>query len=266
MARLEGKVALITGAASGIGLETARLFAAEGAAVVLADIQDGAGAYAASQIVDSGKTAMFLHVDVADEFSWSAAIAATAEAFGRLDVLVNNAGMVIAGDITELSLADWRRQQAVNLDGVFLGIKHALPLMRKGGGGSIVNISSTAAIVGTTNLVSYSAAKGGVRALTKSVALQCAAAKDNIRCNSVHPGIIRTPIYDTLEGMPQHGPEGNNSKFIGRDPEALGALVTPLGIAGTPYDVAAGILYLASDESRYVTGTELIIDGGLVAR
>ena len=266
MARLEGKVALVTGAASGIGLETARLFATEGAAVVLADIQDGPGALAASQIVSSGKKAMYLHLDVADERNWTAAIAATAEAFGRLDVLVNNAGIVIAGDITELSLADWRRQQAVNLDGVFLGIKHALPLMRKGGGGSIVNISSTASIVGTANLISYSAAKGGVRSLTKSVALQCAAAKDNVRCNSVHPGVICTPIYDTLEGMPQHGADGKNLKFIGRDPEALGALVTPLGVAGTAYDVAAGILYLASDDSRYVTGTELIIDGGLVAR
>ncbi len=266
MTRLAAKVALITGAASGIGLETARLFAAEEAAVVLADIQDDAGTLAASQICAAGGRALFQHLDVTDEDNWSAAITAIAGAFGRLDILVNNAGMVIAGDITQLSLSDWRRQQAVNLDGVFLGIKNALPLMRRGGGGSIINISSTAAIVGTTNLISYSAAKGGVRALTKSVALQCAAAKDNIRCNSVHPGVIHTPIYDTLEGMPRTGPDGENSKFIGRDPEALGALVVPLGTAGTPYDVAAGILYLASDESRYVTGTELIIDGGLVAR
>lgn len=266
MARLAHKVALITGAASGIGLETARLFATEGAAVVLTDIQDVAGAQAAAQICSSGGQALFQHLDVTDEDNWTAAIAITADSFGRLDILVNNAGMVIAGDITQLSLSDWRRQQAVNLDGVFLGIKHALPLMRKSVAGSIVNISSTAAIVGTTNLISYAAAKGGVRTLTKSVALQCAAAKDNIRCNSVHPGVIRTPIYDTLEGMPHHGSQGGNSKFIGRDPDALGALVTPLGTAGTPYDVAAGILYLASDEARYVTGTELIVDGGLVAR
>lgn len=266
MARLANKVALITGAASGIGRDTAMLFAEEGARVVVTDIHDGPGRECADRIKATGGQAAFLHLDVANEDEWVAAIAATKANFGRLDVLVNNAGMVIAGDITQLSLADWRRQQAVNLDGVFLGIKHTLPLMRAGRGGSIVNVSSTAAIVGTTNLVSYSAAKGGVRSLTKSVALQCAAAKDGIRVNSIHPGVINTPIYHTLEGLPQHGAGGANTKHIGRDPEALGALVAPLGFAGQPRDIAAGILYLASDESRYVTGAELVVDGGLIAR
>jgi NAD(P)-dependent dehydrogenase (short-subunit alcohol dehydrogenase family) len=266
MARLADKVALITGAASGIGRDTAMLFAEEGASVIVTDVNDTSGIECADAIGKARGHAFFVHLDVAKEAEWVAAIAATRAKYGRLDVLVNNAGMVIAGDITQLSLADWRRQQAVNLDGVFLGIKHAIPLMRAGGGGSIINISSTAAIVGTANLVSYSAAKGGVRSLTKSVALQCAAAKDGIRANSVHPGVINTPIYSTLEGLPQHGAGGANTKHIGRDPEALGALVVPLGVAGRPRDIAAGILYLASDDARYVTGTELVIDGGLIAR
>jgi NAD(P)-dependent dehydrogenase (short-subunit alcohol dehydrogenase family) len=267
MAKLTGKAALITGAASGIGRETALLFAREGASVVVSDIHDAQGETVAAQINTAGSKAIFVHLDVASEDDWGDAIAAAKSAFGRLDVLVNNAGMVIAGDITQLSLADWRRQQAVNLDGVFLGIKHALPLMRDGGhGGSIVNISSTTAMVGTANLVSYSAAKGGVRALTKSVALQCAAAKDGIRVNSVHPGVINTPIYDAVEGLPLHGDGGANTKHISRDPVALGAMVAPLGIAGEPFDIAAGVLYLASDDARYVTGTELVIDGGLIAR
>lgn len=266
MTRLANKVALISGSASGIGRETALLFAREGAKVVVTDIHDAPGTECVDQIIAKGGSAIFRHLDVANEEDWVAAIAATKAQFGRLDILVNNAGMAIAGDITLMSLADWRRQQAVNLDGVFLGIKHAIPLMRASGGGSIVNISSTAAIVGTANLISYSAAKGGVRALTKSVALQCAAAKDGIRVNSVHPGVINTPIYGTLEGLPQHGAGGANTKHIGRDPEALGALVAPLGLAGQPYDIAAGILYLASDDARYVTGAELVIDGGLIAR
>jgi len=262
MTKLAGKVALITGGASGIGRACARRLAKEGAFVVVTDIQDGGECVA--EITRSGGDAYFLHHDVADESDWRAVIADAKLKCGRLDVLVNNAGIAIAGPITDLSLTDWRRQQAINLDGVFLGFKHALPLMRSGGGGSIINIASTAALVGSGNLVSYSATKGGVRALSKSMALQCAALKDGVRVNSIYPGIIDTPIYGTLEGPPQHGAGG--AKHISRDPEALAGRFVPLGKAGSPEDIAAGVFYLASDDSRYVTGTELVIDGGLVAQ
>ncbi len=266
MAKLDGKVALITGAASGIGRASANLLAREGAAIVVSDIQDEPGKDCAAAIGQAGGRAIYIHHDVASEAAWVAAVAAAKNTFGRLDVLVNNAGIAIAGDITAMSLADWRRQQAINLEGVFLGIKHALPLMRAGGGGSIVNISSTAALVGSSNLVAYSATKGGVRSLTKSVALQCAQVKDGVRVNSIHPGIIDTPIYGTLEGAPQTEREGSNAKHLSRDPERLASMFVPLGTAGTPEDIAAGVLYLACDDSKYVTGIELVIDGGMVAR
>jgi NAD(P)-dependent dehydrogenase (short-subunit alcohol dehydrogenase family) len=253
---LKGKVALVTGAASGIGLATAEIFAREGAAVVMSDIQDAQGTDAARRI-----GAHYVHQDASSEDEWIATLEAIRGRHGRLDILVNNAGMAIGGDITRLSLADWRRQQALNVEGVFLGIKHALPLMRAGGGGAIVNVSSTTALTGSGNLVSYAATKGAVRALTRSVALQCAAMKDGVRVNAVYPGIIDTPIYGQFEGSPKTNTDG--SKPLARDPEALSARFVPMGIAGRPEDVAAGILYLASDASRYVTGTELVIDGGL---
>ena len=264
--KLDSKVALVTGGASGIGRACARLLAQEGASVVVTDIQDRMGNDCVAEVEASGDRACYFHHDVANEDDWRSVIAGTRQTYGRLDILVNNAGIAIAGLITELSLTDWRRQQAINLDGVFLGFKHALPLMREGGGGAIVNIASTAALVGSSNLVSYSATKGGVRALTKSMALQCASLKDGIRVNSIYPGIIETPIYNTLEGAPTHGSGGANSKHLSRDPDALAAMFVPLGTKGEPADIAAGVLYLASDESRYVTGAELVIDGGLVAR
>jgi NAD(P)-dependent dehydrogenase (short-subunit alcohol dehydrogenase family) len=262
MTRLAGKVALVTGGASGIGRACARRLAEEGAFVVVTDIRDGGASVA--EITNSGGNACFFRQNVADESDWESVIAGIETRCGRLDIMVNNAGIAIAGPITELSLADWRRQQAINLDGVFLGFKHALPLMRAGGGGSIINIASTAALVGSGNLVSYSATKGGVRALSKSMALQCAALKDGVRVNSIYPGIVDTPIYGTLEGPPQYA--ANGAKHISRDPEALAARFVPLGKVGTPEDIAAGVFYLASEESRYVTGAELVIDGGLVAQ
>jgi NAD(P)-dependent dehydrogenase (short-subunit alcohol dehydrogenase family) len=252
--KLAGKVALVTGGASGIGRASAVHLAREGATIVLADIQDGKGMSCAAQIAAASGTAIYVHLDVTDETSWIATVAQIARDHRRLDILVNNAGIGIGGEITELSLADWRRQQAVNLDGVFLGIKHCLPLMRAGGGGSIINMSSVTALVGSSTFVSYAAAKGGVRALTKSVARQCAALKDGVRVNSIHPGIIDTPIFQTLEG----------ASGAARDPNALVAAIVPLGTIGQPEDIAAGVVYLAGDDSRYVTGTELVIDGGLV--
>jgi NAD(P)-dependent dehydrogenase (short-subunit alcohol dehydrogenase family) len=264
--KLFGKIALVTGGASGIGRACSRLLAREGAAIVVTDLQDGLGEECVAGIKRADGRAIFVHQDVANEDDWRRVIAGTKEAFGRLDVLVNNAGIAIAGLITELSLADWRRQQAVNLDGVFLGFKHCLPLMRAGGGGSIICIASTAALVGSSNLVSYSATKGGVRALSKSMAMQCAGLKDGVRVNSIYPGIIETPIYGTMEGAPLHGPGGANTTHLSRDPDALASLFVPLGKKGQPEDIAAGVLYLASDDSRYVTGAELVIDGGMVAR
>jgi len=180
---------------------------------------------------------------------------------GRLDVLVNNAGIGIASSIVELSLADWQRQQAINLDGVFLGIKHAIPLMRDGGGGSIINMSSVAGLKGSARLSAYNATKGGVRLLTKGVALECAEERWNIRVNSVHPGIIDTPIWTKLTGEALQ--PGSNSPSI--DVNALAETGVPTGVLGSPRDIANGVLFLASDESAYVTGTELVIDAGLSA-
>lgn len=263
MGRLSGKVALVTGAASGIGKGCAVRLAQEGACVIATDIDVAMGETCVTEITRAGGTAIFLRHDVASEENWIAVIAETKSRFGRLDVLVNNAGIAIAGQITELSLADWKRQIGINLDGVFLGTKHGLPLMREGGGGSIINIASTVALTGSGNMPSYSATKGGVRAFTKSVALQCAAAKDGVRVNAIYPGIIDTPVYGKFEGAPQHGEGGANTKHISRDPEALSAKVVPLGVPGQPEDIAAGVVYLASDEARYVTGAELVIAGGL---
>lgn len=263
MGKLSGKVALVTGAASGIGRECAQLLAREGASVVATDIDAPLGETCAEEIACGGGQAIFLRHDVASEENWISVIGETKSRFGRLDVLVNNAGIAIAGQITELSLADWKRQIGINLDGVFLGTKHGLPLMRASGGGSLINIASTVALTGSGNMPSYSATKGGVRAFTKSIALQCAALKDGVRVNAIYPGIIDTPVYGKFEGAPQHGEGGANTKHISRDPEALSARVVPLGVPGTPHDIAAGVIYLASDEARYVTGAELVIAGGL---
>ncbi len=263
MGKLFGKVALVTGAASGIGKGCAIRLAEEGAAVVATDIDSAMGEACAKEIARNGSKAAFLRHDVADEENWISVIAETGSRFGRLDILVNNAGIAIAGPIAELSLADWKRQMGINLDGVFLGTKHALPAMRSGGGGSIVNIASTVALTGSGNMPSYAATKGGVRAFTRSVALQCAAAKDNVRVNAIFPGIIDTPVYGKFEGAPLHGEGGANTKHLFRDPDALSAKVVPMGFPGRPEDIAAGVVYLASDEARYVTGAELVIAGGL---
>jgi NAD(P)-dependent dehydrogenase (short-subunit alcohol dehydrogenase family) len=263
LGKFTGKVALVTGAASGIGKGCALRLAKEGAAVVATDIDAQLGEECVQEIARQGGRAIFLRHDVASEENWISVIAETKSRFGRLDVLVNNAGIAIAGQITDLSLADWKRQMGINLDGVFLGTKHGLPLMRAGGGGSLINIASTVALTGSGNMPSYSATKGGVRAFTKSVALQCAAAKDGVRVNAIYPGIIDTPVYGKFEGAPQHGEGGANTKHISRDPEALSARVVPLGVPGAAEDIAAGVIYLASEEARYVTGTELVIAGGL---
>jgi len=258
MDRVKGKVALVTGGASGIGRATALLLAKEGAAVVVTDIQDDQGRDVVAAIKKAGGDAIYIHHDVADEDAWIAVVAAVKARFGKLDVLVNNAGIAIAGSVITMTLADWRRQQAINLDGVFLGVKHSLPLMRESGGGSIVNISSLAGLKGSATLAGYCATKGGVRLFTKAVAMECGAARDNVRVNSVHPGIIETPIW--LGIVP--GASGANAPNL----DAISETVVPIGSKGLPEDIAAGVLYLASDDSRYVTGTELVIDGGMSTR
>jgi NAD(P)-dependent dehydrogenase (short-subunit alcohol dehydrogenase family) len=250
MALLDGKVGIITGAASGIGAATARVFAREGAKVVLADIDDAGGSALAEEL---GGT--YLHLDVSEEDGWPAVIAA-AERLGRLDIMVANAGIGITGNAIDMSLKEWRRQMAINVDGVFLSVKYCIPAMRRAGnGGSIVMLSSVAGLRGSAGLAGYSATKGAVRLFAKSMALECAQAGDGIRVNSVHPGIIATPIWTKL-------PSGNNAPM---DPYAIGQQTVPLGKAGEASEIADGILFLASDMSSHVTGSELIIDGGLTA-
>ncbi len=258
--RVEGKVALVTGAASGIGRSAALMLAREGARVVATDVQDEKGDSLLAELRALGGEADYHHHDVTSEEEWCAVIAHTKARFGRLDVLVNNAGIGLSCPVVDMLLADWRRQTAVNLDGVFLGVKHALPLMREGGGGSIINVSSIAGIRTSPNVSGYCATKGGVRLFTKAVALECAAAKDGVRVNSLHPGITETAIWDTLIGTAEEG--SNAGPARGPTLDKLTARAVPLGFKAMPDDIANGILWLASDESRYVTGTELVIDGG----
>jgi NAD(P)-dependent dehydrogenase (short-subunit alcohol dehydrogenase family) len=259
--QVEGKVALVTGGASGIGAAVAELLAREGASVVLTDVDELRGPEVTARITKGGHRATFLPQDVTSEPRWIEIIAEVGTRHGRLDILVSNAGIGIAvPSITEMSLADWRRQTAINLDGVFLSVKHGLPLMRKVGGGSIIMMSSLAGLRGAAGLAGYCATKGGVRLFAKAVAMECASFADGIRVNSVHPGIIDTPIWGKIpteaEGRGQNAPI---------DPEERARMATPLGRAGQAEEIAAGVLYLASDASRYVTGTELVIDGGMFA-
>jgi NAD(P)-dependent dehydrogenase (short-subunit alcohol dehydrogenase family) len=259
MGRVEGKVALVTGGASGIGAGCARILAREGAAVVLTDLQDPKGEALAREL---GGNARYLHHDVTSEEAWIEIVATVHREFGRLDILVNNAGIAVTcASIVDMPLADWRRQQAVNLDGVFLGVKHALPLMRRAGhGGSIVNMSSVAGLKGSPTLAGYCATKGAVRLFTKAVAMECANAKDGVRVNSVHPGIIETPIWESIIRI---GEPGANAP---PDLDTLSITAVPLGVKGVPEDIANAVLWLASEESRYVTGAELVVDGGLSVR
>ena len=259
--RVKGKVALVTGGASGIGRGCAEKLAAEGAFVVVTDIQDALGAEVVAGIQKAGGKAEYVRHDVTQEDVWADVVAGIKERHGRLDFLVNNAGNGIGGSILEMTLADWRRQTAINLDGVFLGTKHSIPLMRESGdGGSIVNISSVAGLKGSANLAGYCATKGGVRLFTKAVAMECANAKDGIRVNSVHPGLIETPIWLTV------GQAVNPLANAPPDLDAMSAMAVPLGVKGWPEDIANGVLWLCSSESRYVTGQELVIDGGLTVR
>jgi 3(or 17)beta-hydroxysteroid dehydrogenase len=250
--RLAGKVAFVTGAASGLGRAMASVFVREGARVSIADIAVEAGGDAAQQL---GSAARFVHLDVTSESAWERALGEAVREFGTLHVLVNNAGIGTLGDVERTSFEDWRQVQSVNLDGVFLGCKHAIPRIAAAGGGSIINMSSVAGLIGVHNMAAYCASKGGVRLLTKSVAMHCARRRYGIRCNSIHPVYVATPMVDRMLAS-------------SRDPEGLRealAQAIPLGRLGEPADVAEMALYLASNESALVTGAEFVIDGGLSA-
>ena len=250
-ARLAGKVALVSGAASGIGAATARVLAAEGARVVLTDIADGHAI-----ATDIGDNARFHSHDVISDQSWTEVMAFTTATFGHLDVLVNCAGILFKGTIEETALADWQRVLDVNLKGTFYGCRQAVRHMKDDRGGSIVNLSSVSGMVGSVDMCAYDASKGAVRLLTKSVALWCAERSYPIRCNSVHPGIIDTPMVNNhIESQPD--PIAERQRW-----ESYMAV----GGMGAPEEVGHLILYLACDESRLVTGSELVIDGAETAR
>ena len=248
--RLEGKVALITGATGGQGSEEVRLFAEEGAKVVIADISQDRVATLAEEIERSGGEALPLVLDISKESDWKSAIAATDERFGRLDVLVNNGGVISLAGIEASELDEWNWIVSVNQTGTWLGMKHSVGLMRRSGqGGSIINLSSIYGVVGSGDCAAYTGTKGAVRLLTKTAAVEFA--KDNIRVNSILPGLIDTPMTKAV--LEQFG---NQHPDIVR---------TPLGRAGRPKEIAYGALFLASDESSFVTGTDLLIDGGRTA-
>jgi NAD(P)-dependent dehydrogenase (short-subunit alcohol dehydrogenase family) len=252
---MEGKVAVVTGGASGIGAACAATLAREGAKVVVTDLDDPRGQALVDTIGTAGGEAVYLHQDVSLEESWPGVIEASERRFGRLDVMVANAGIGILCKAIEMSLVDWRRQTAVNLDGVFLSVKYAVPAMRRAGGGSIIIMSSVAGLRGSAGLAGYCATKGGVRLFAKAVAMECAAAGDGIRVNTVHPGVIDTPIWTKIQAS-----AGRNAPI---DPDEVAKAGVPLAQAGRAQDIANGVLFLASDGSSYMTGAELVIDGGM---
>ena len=258
MSRLNNKIALVTGAAGGIGEAIATLFHNEGATVILTDINDNAGIKIAGEL---GDRAEYIHLDVSLEDDWINVSKYLKEKYNKLDILINNAGiggyMQTPGphDPEHLDLASWHKVHAVNSDGVALGCKYAIQLMKVNLSGSIVNISSRSGLVGIPHMVHYAASKAAVRNHTKSVALYCAEKGYNIRCNSIHPGAILTPMWD-----PMFGNGSQREKMINEIASAI-----PLGTMGTALDVGYAALYLASDESKYVTGIELNVDGGLLA-
>lgn len=258
MAQVSGKVAIVTGGASGIGEACAETLAREGASVLITDIDDALGKGVVERIGKEGGKAHYVRHDVRDEAAWPGIVAEAEKRYGRLDIIVANAGIGIMSPIATMTLADWQRQQAINLDGVFLSIKHSIPAMKRGGGGSIVLMSSVAGLRGAPGLAAYSATKGGVRLLAKSVALEHAA--DNIRCNSIHPGIIATPIWEKIPT----GAEGNR-RNAPIDPRERAAASVPLPRVGEAQDIANGVLFLCTDAGNYITGQELVIDGGMTA-
>ena len=256
MTRVAGKVAIVTGATSGLGAAAARRLAEEGANVLVTGRDEGRGQAVVDSIAAAGGTARFHPLDVTDEDAWQATVESATAAHGRLDILVNNAGITRAEPIAEVTLETWRRIMAVNADGVFLGTRSAIPAMRRSGGGSIVNMSSVLGMVGTAHLAAYTASKGAVRYFTKCVALECARDGSGIRVNSIHPAFIATPMMDET-AIRMFGDAETGRREFGK--------LHPVGHVGEPGDIANGVVYLASDEAKFVTGTELVIDGGYTA-
>ncbi|MBT4520632.1 MAG: glucose 1-dehydrogenase [Halieaceae bacterium] len=245
MGRVDGKVAIVTGAASGMGKADAQLLANEGAKVVVADLNETDGQAVADAI---GHNALFLRLDVTDESNWKSVVEQTVASFGGLDILVNNAGLLMLGTVVDTQLSAFRKIQAVNSEGVFLGCKHAIPVMEKNGGGSIVNMSSVAALSGVSFALAYAASKGAVTALTKSIAMYCKEQKNGIRCNSIHPDGVKTPMVVKVA--------------TGKD-TATQEEIDEIGRSANmcePAEIANLVLYLASDESSFVNGAQMVID------
>jgi len=247
--RLENKVALISGGARGMGAVEAKLFAEEGAKVIIGDMLEEEGRKVEAKINEAGGECVFVSLDVSSEEAWQNAVNEAVSRYGKLDILVNNAGIYRAHNVEETTSDEWDQVMDINAKGVFLGTKHAIPAMRDAGGGSIVNISSVAGLVGSRATSAYNASKGAVRLLTKSTAIQYAA--DGIRANSVHPGTIETPMTEGFLADPSMRQDRMDR--------------TPIGRLGKPEDVAYGALFLASEEASFMTGSELVIDGGRTA-
>ncbi|WP_321393752.1 glucose 1-dehydrogenase [Emcibacter sp.] len=257
MGRVDGKICLVTGGANGLGEAMVRLLTEEGATVILTDIDVTGGEKLATEITLAGKEAMFIKHDVTDEAAWESVFSALLDKYGRLDVLVNNAGGGTYNDLETLSLSDWRKIISLNMDSTFLGTQMAVRAMKETGGGSIINLSSVGGIVGSPNLVAYSAAKAGVKLFSKCAAIHCGQKGYNIRVNTVHPGLIKT-----ASGMEMA------EKATGMTPEQAEAAFSalhPIGRIGLPHEIATAVLYLASDESSFATGAEFVIDGGYTA-
>ncbi|EWS53120.1 MULTISPECIES: glucose 1-dehydrogenase [unclassified Methylibium] len=257
MGRVDNKVALVTGGAKGIGRASALMLAREGARVVLTDVEEAQGTAVAKEIERAGGKALFLVQDVTDESQWVDVVDRARAHFGGLNIVVNNAGIGTAGSAEDETLEAWRRLMAVNLDGVFLGTKHAIRAMKdEAGAGSIINISSIEGIVADPKLAAYNASKGGVRIFSKSAALHCAQAGYRIRVNTIHPGYIWTPMVEGY--LTSLGDVEGGRQVISK--------MHPIGRMGEPDDIAYGVLYLGSDESSFMTGSELVIDGGYTAQ
>ena len=263
---VENKVALVTGAAKGIGAACASTLAAHGATVIVTDVLEQEGNLIATNIAKQGGRAVFMGLDVTKELQWNRVISSVVKQLGALDVLVNNAGIAVVRTLLDTSLHEWRQVHAVNLDSVFLGTKYAVDVMRPGGisgrGGSIINLSSVGGIIGAAGLTSYCSTKGGVRLFSKSVAVECGRAGYGIRVNSVHPGNTLTPMFQQeLEDMKAQGTVDSIDEAMQfyMDMQVLPQI-------GQPVDIASMVLFLASDASSFVTGAEFVVDGGLTAQ
>ncbi len=261
--QLKGKVALITGAGSGIGKATAKLFAKEKAIVFLADINEKTGSQVTDEINNEKGTAFFISLDITSETAWQKAISQIEQQSKQLNILVNNAGMTLSMPILDMTLEMWRRVMATNLDSVFIGSKAALPLMQKTANGSIINISSSFGLVGNANSTAYCASKGAVCLFTKALAMECGKYPNPIRCNTVCPGIVATPMWKDVKWWPDFVKEQGSEEAAWR---AVASQKTAIGRFAAPEEIAQGVLFLASDASSYLTGSDLVIDGGITAQ